>query len=137
MKTTSEFRAILHQAKLKATPTRLAVLSLLQKATKPLSIKEIEAKIDSTDTATIYRMLESFKEAGIVRAIDFQKGFAFFELNDKNDHHHIVCNSCGRIEDFVADGEGKLFKQVLKKSKYFTQINDHSLELFGLCKNCN
>jgi len=122
---------------LKATPSRLALLDLLVKNHKPLSIRDILKKIgQKADQATVYRMLESFKNAGLARQVDFQQDFAYFEIADEHDHHHIVCRACGRIEDFIGCDFEKLAQKALKQTKKFSAIDQHSFEMFGICNSC-
>ncbi len=131
------YKEFLKSYGLKATPGRLLLLEHLIGFKKPMSIKEIAKAIGlkSMDQATIYRTLESFKMLGLVRQVDFHKDFAYYELAD-SDHHHLVCKNCGRVEDFEGCNIDTLSKSVLRKSKQFAFVDEHSLELFGLCKAC-
>jgi Fe2+ or Zn2+ uptake regulation protein len=128
-------KEILWNENLKATPSRIRLLELFSKSKQPISMKEIikEIGFKTIDEATIYRTLEVFKEKGLIRQIDFRKDHAYYELAN-SDHHHLVCNSCGRIEDF--EGCKELINRVLRRSKQFSKVSQHSLELFGLCKQC-
>jgi Fe2+ or Zn2+ uptake regulation protein len=133
----TDFKQLLRGLGLKATTGRIQLLAFLSSTKKPKSIKEIEKAVSSNilDQATIYRTLESFKASGLVKQIFLQKDRAFYELAD-SDHHHLVCKNCGRIEDFIGCNSEDLIKQALKQSKLFSNVNEHSLELFGLCKVC-
>jgi len=122
---------------LKATPSRLALLALLEKHHKPMSIKDINQKLGKVaDIATVYRMLESFKTAGLARQIDLGQDFAYFEIADTHDHHHIVCRTCGHIEDFIGCEFKKIAEKAIKQSKKFSNIDQHSFEMFGTCNSC-
>jgi Fur family ferric uptake transcriptional regulator len=79
--------------------------------------------------------LESFKDSGLVRQIDFQHGIAYYELASLGRHHHAVCTDCKLVEDVAGVCSETLNKQALKKSG-FAAIKTHSLEFFGLCKSC-
>jgi Fur family ferric uptake transcriptional regulator len=79
-------------------------------------------------------MMKDFLEKGVTRQIQFQEGRARYELANKKHHHHLICNSCGRIEEV----EGDLLENMeldIKKKKGF-KVQSHALEFFGLCKNC-
>ncbi|MES2060056.1 MAG: transcriptional repressor [Patescibacteria group bacterium] len=80
------------------------------------------------DKATVFRNLEIFESAGILRKVDLQKDSVHYELN-ANHHHHAVCTSCGLIEAV------KCTFRKLDLSK-FREIKDHSMEFFGICKSC-
>lgn len=128
---------LLRQHKLKATAPRLALLEILQKNKQPLSPQKICAKIkNNADVATIYRILKLFKDRNIVRQVDFHHDHTHFELIRENDHHHhFVCTNCGLVRDISVCPLDKLL-QSKNKSLAIGKINDHSVELFGICKNC-
>lgn len=133
----NDFKIVLRGLGLKATPGRIKLLAFLSNAKKPLSIKEIGKAIGSKtlDPATIYRTLENFKMLGLVKRVDLHQDYAYYEIVD-SDHHHLVCRNCGRIEDFHGCNSEDLIRHALKQSKHFSTVNEHSLELFGLCKTC-
>jgi Fur family ferric uptake transcriptional regulator len=123
----------------RVTRGRIALLHLLKKARKPLSIQEI-VKIGhgkTMDQATIYRTLTDLAAAGIVRRADLNTGTAHFEYTpDRPHHHHLVCTDCGTIEDIETCAVETLQKNVVRSSKQFTDIYSHNLEFFGRCKKC-
>lgn len=129
---------IIRRAGFRATKPRIAVLSYLRETKYPASIKEIVQAVGrkSIDQVTAYRILEAFKKVGIVTQVDFQQGRAFFELKDEHDHHHIVCTSCDKVEDFIGCEYEKLVNKALKQTSGFSKVTNHSLELFGLCNTC-
>ena len=128
----------LHKANLKATPARLEILSVLEKSSKPLNAKNIQklTKDKNMDMATTYRSLESLKKIGIIKQVNLQKDQAFYEISNKFDHHHLICQNCGIIEDFVGCYSDTIIKKALTGSKQFSKISEHSLELFGICNKC-
>jgi Fur family ferric uptake transcriptional regulator len=131
---------ILKSNDLKATDSRMELLSVLFDTKKPMTLKEIMLKMGDggAHEVTMYRMLSSFKDLGVVKQVDFQDSVPYFELADDNhDHHHIVCTSCKKISDFVGCGSDDLIKKALSQAKDFASINSHSFELFGTCKKCS
>jgi len=137
--TQNSFLKIVRDAGLRATKPRLLLLSLLQKAKYPVSIKDLRSQLKRAgiDQVTAYRTLTSFKKIGIVSQVDFQFGSAYYELHDtKNDHHHIVCTKCRKVEDFKGCEYEKLAVKALKQVNHFARITSHSFEFFGLCNVC-
>lgn len=130
--------AILKGYGFKITPARLFVLNLFEKSGKPLSAEGIITKsvLEKINNVTIYRILTSFEEAKIIRRVDLRKDSTYYELASCH-HHHLVCNRCGDIEDVEVCIPETLSKAVVKSSKKFSSIDDHSLEFFGICKNCS
>lgn len=121
---------LLRERGLKATPARLRVLSALAGLHKPAGIQELSsaANLRAMDTVTLYRALDAFMKAGLVREVNLRHGHADYELADWH-HHHAVCTSCGTVEDLDWCPVG------VAPVKRFAVI-DHALELFGLCRAC-
>ena len=134
----TDWPARLRAAGMKATAPRLAVLSVLADSPHPLGVQEIVEKIaeKSADTATVYRIISAFVEAGFVRNVAVRHNHSDYELVGPTDHHHLVCLVCGRIEDFEECDVDALARSVLKNSSAFGEVTQHSLELFGRCKSC-
>jgi len=132
-----ELKAQLKKSGLKVTGSRLAILDIFKHAKKPLNVKNIAAKLPSfkADIVTIYRNIESLKLQNIVKEINFNKNEAYYELAGTH-HHHVICESCGRIEDVPTCNITPLEKGI-RKAAGFARINRHSLEFFGLCANCS
>ncbi len=131
-------RARLAVAGLKATRARLAVLALFRARKEPTSAQEAAKGIarGSADQATVYRAVQSFLEAGILREVNLRHDHADYELADRPDHHHVVCVGCGRVEEFDDCGAEALSRDVLKKLRSFRSIEEHAIELFGHCHAC-
>ena len=130
-------RDMLRKSGYKATPSRLAILALFKKSKNPMSAQEIiEVLPRDTDQATVYRTLKSLKGKGIIKQIDLRHNHAHYEFTDIVDHHHLICLSCGRIEDVEHCGVEMMQSAILRSSKHFTEIRQHALEFYGLCKAC-
>jgi Fe2+ or Zn2+ uptake regulation protein len=128
----------LNEVDLRATPARLALMTLLEKSDKPLDVQSminfLEKKDIKTDPATVFRIVNMFTEKGLVRPIQLNEGKFRYELKDKADHHHLVCEKCGEIEDISDCNIHALEKEIEKKKKF--KVTSHSLEFFGVCLSC-
>lgn len=129
----------LRDAGLKVTLPRVKILQILESsATKHLSAEDVYKALIEADEdvglATVYRVLTQFESAGLVERHHFEGGSSVFELTSVDHHDHIVCNGCGRVEEF--------FDQVIENQqeaiaeKYGFTITDHSMYLYGLCSDC-
>jgi Fur family ferric uptake transcriptional regulator len=139
VQTPLHFDDLLRSHGLKATPQRLLVLKLLAAQKKPASIAELKKRAgrNKIDNVTLYRSLDSFVEKSLVRPVDLRHGHTDYELvTDPKHHHHIVCENCGKIEEFEWCPDAGLESRLLKKTSNFAKLSDHSLEFFGLCKTC-
>ena len=99
-----DLRDTIRAAKLRATPSRIAVLALLQRNGNPISHADVAAKLspEGWDPATLYRNLMDFVEAGLVRRTDVGDHVWRFELtgekHDQSAHPHFICTACGTVE---------------------------------------
>ena len=104
----------------------------------PLTVDEIYTSLKkkhiNIDVASVYRTSELFTRNGIIQEVEFGDGKKRYELiNENNHHHHLICESCGLVED-VPVNEKKLLEQVEKQSKF--KVERHDLEFFGYCSSC-
>lgn len=133
-----DYGEILKNSNIRVTSSRVMILENFYKTKKPIRAEDVYLNLkNKLDEATVYRTLSSFEKNKIIRRVNLKKDSAYFELNNDH-HHHIVCESCGKIEDFRENVEiEKILKKIVEGSSNFKNINEHSLELFGLCNFCN
>ncbi len=129
---------LLRDAGLRATPGRLKLLTLLQKEPTPVTVTYLERKMrGELNQVTLYRALEALAKVGIVSRVNFEHDHAHYELTvDRPHHHHVVCRSCGHVEDIEVPHSSAPEKDALKGTKEFARIDSYSLEFFGACRAC-
>ncbi|KAE8764673.1 Fur family transcriptional regulator [Georgenia thermotolerans] len=93
---------LLRQARLRVTAPRLAVLE--EVAAHPHADAEtvragVLARLGSVSTQAIYDVLGALTTAGILRRIEPEGSPGRYELRRGDNHHHLVCRGCGRVED--------------------------------------
>jgi Fur family transcriptional regulator, ferric uptake regulator len=124
---------------LKATLPRLKILEVFQRVAatgvRHLSAEDVYKALiaDNLDVglATVYRVLQQFEQAGLLVRSHFEQGRAVFELNEGSHHDHLVCLTCGRVEEFV-DTEIEQRQHKIAQAHGF-QLQDHALALYGVC----
>ena|SRR3989344_8613108 len=128
----------LRNVTLKVTPTRLAVLKVLERSDMPIDIATIieylQQKEIKADPATVFRIINSFTDKGITKQIQLNEGKFRYEHASKKDHHHLICESCGSLEDVSDNFISDIEKGIQLKKKFL--IKRHSLEFFGVCTQC-
>ncbi len=135
----------LRESGLKATLPRLKILELFQRAehsapngTRHMSAEDVYRHLLNENLevglATIYRVLMQFAEAKILLRRQFDGERAVFEINASEHHDHMVCVSCGKVEEFF-DKAIEERQMLLARQRGFT-LRDHSLSLYGLCQDC-
>lgn len=128
----------LNEVELRATPARIALMRLLESADTPLDVQSMIEYLNQneikTDPATVFRIVNMFKEKGLLHSIQLNEGKFRYELSSKPHHHHFVCEHCGAIQD-ISDFSIKTLEEDIQKKRNI-KITSHSLEFFGLCKDC-
>ena len=124
---------------LKVTLPRVKILQILENSkTKHLSAEDVyKALIEAEEDvglATVYRVLTQFESAGLVSRHHFEGGHSVFELMSDDHHDHIVCDSCGKVEEFFDDIIEQQQEKIAQKFGY--KITDHSMYLYGICAAC-
>lgn len=124
---------------LKATLPRLKILEIFQKADQRHMTAEDVYRLllaDQSDIglATVYRVLTQFEQAGLLSRNHFEAGKAVYELNNDEHHDHLVCLSCGKVEEFF-DAEIERRQHNIAKQLGWT-LEDHAMSLYGRCADC-
>lgn len=121
---------------LKATLPRLKVLEVFQSGERRHMSAEDVYRIlinegGDIGLATVYRVLMQFEQAGLLRRSNFESGRSVFELDEGHHHDHLVCLTCGRVEEFY-DAEIEQRQRLVAQEHGFT-LQDHSLALYAVC----
>ncbi|RZI71817.1 MAG: ferric iron uptake transcriptional regulator [Variovorax sp.] len=124
---------------LKATLPRLKILEIFQTGGLRHMTAEDVFRIllnehSDIGLATVYRVLTQFEQAGILERSHFESGKAVYELNEGKHHDHLICTSCGKVEEFY-DAEIERRQQMIAKDKGWI-LQDHAMSLYGLCGDC-
>ena len=104
------------------------------------SVDDIYQKLIKLNTnigiATVYRTIRLLVDCGILIEQTFGEKKVYYEINDiqSRHHDHLICTSCGKIIEFYSE---LIEKDKTKISKLYNfKIEDHKLEMFGICKEC-
>ncbi|MEO3690752.1 ferric iron uptake transcriptional regulator [Roseateles paludis] len=126
---------------LKATLPRIKILEVFQRAQqRHMTAEDVyKALLDENadiGLATVYRVLTQFEQAGLLSRNHFESGKAVFELNEGHHHDHLVCLTCGRVEEFF-DPEIERRQHAVAAERGF-ELQEHSLALYANCikKDC-
>jgi Fur family ferric uptake transcriptional regulator len=96
--------------------------------------KEQDPKLNRV---TVYRTLKMLKEGGLVDELDLmhQKGEGhFYETRRKQEHAHVICLNCGRVEEFFGEPLQELRQQI--ESHLGFEILLARTEVGGYCSHC-
>jgi len=84
--------------------------------------------------ATIFRTLEVLEGLGAVERLDLPSGEHAYVVCEPAHHHHVVCSHCGRTDEIDDAGLRMVVREVTRRTGY--RIDEHRLELFGVCPAC-
>ncbi|WP_035918109.1 Fur family transcriptional regulator [Knoellia sinensis] len=131
-------RERLRAAGLRVTRPRLAVLDLLaahpHADTDALATQAREV-LGAVSTQAVYDVLRALTDAGLVRRFEPAGSPARYELRVGDNHHHVVCRSCGAIADVdCAVGQ----QPCLDASQaHGFAIEEAEVTYWGLCPTCS
>jgi len=134
----NEIKEIFHDKGLKCTPQRQAVLKVLQESKSYLSInkinKNVKELLPGTGLATVYRSLETLVELNLVVKVHLEDGCHSYAIAPEGHRHPIVCTDCNRVIEYTECPMEDLSKKLTKDTGIL--IQNHFLQLFGKCKDC-
>lgn len=131
----------LRKVGLKVTLPRLKILELLESAENHhMSAEDVYRTLaeqgEDVGLATVYRVLTQFEQAGIVERHSFENNLSVFEVVQEEHHDHLVCDVCGKIEEF----RNTIIEEQQHKvaAEHGFRLSGHSLVLYGVCgsKDC-
>jgi len=115
------------------------ILNILETASIPISALTIYQRAleinEKIGLATVYRTLDLLDEFSLVRRVHSQDECQGYVLASPGHHHHLVCRSCKQAVEFIGSEDlASIVQRVQRQTGY--QVNDHLLELYGLCPDC-
>jgi Fe2+ or Zn2+ uptake regulation protein len=121
------------------TAQRMAVLESLIRAEHPLNANEILAQTTgeaNINRVTVYRILSSFRDSGIIREIDSGHGITSYEMACTHNpvHPHFRCRSCGKIACLPPLTLSQAWDWLAQPADFSVERID--VQLIGLCTHC-
>ena len=117
------------------TRERQEILDFIKKE-HLISAQILEAHFPHIGRASIFRTLKTFCDIGILRRVNFGKGYDEYESVDSthSHHEHMRCTKCEKIISFDSEFICKLLTKVAKN--YGFQMKEHSINLLWVCREC-
>ncbi|NLE97859.1 MAG: transcriptional repressor [Propionibacterium sp.] len=136
--TNDQRTASLKDASLRVTAPRLATIAVVEEqphATAEAVATEVRDRLGSVSKQAIYDVLNALTDAGILRRVAVDGRGAQYEVETGDNHHHIVCSSCGRLED-VPCPVGEAPCMVPPEGDHGFAIERAEVTFRGLCADC-
>lgn len=135
--TTPEPITLLRSAQLRVTRPRVAVLEQLHHhphSDVDTVAQRVRAELGKVSTQAVYDVLAALTRASLVRRIEPAGSPARYEVRVGDNHHHLVCRSCGEIRD-VPCAVGK--RPCLEASDDHGYLIDEAEVIYwGVCSAC-
>ena len=137
MPTTVELEQTLRGAELRVTRPRVAVLTAVHDhphADTDTIISAVRAGLGDVSHQAVYDVLRALTAAGLLRRIQPAGSVARYESRVGDNHHHVVCRSCGRVAD-VACAVGAAPCLAASDDHGFV-IDQAEVVYWGTCPDC-
>ncbi|MCW2671461.1 MAG: transcriptional repressor [Frankiales bacterium] len=137
MPTPSDLEHALRGAALRVTRPRLAVLAAVQThphADTDTIIRAVRTGLGDVSHQAVYDVLRALTTAGLVRRIEPSGSVARYESRVGDNHHHVVCRSCGAIAD-VDCAVGDTPCLTASNDQGYT-IDEAEVIYWGRCSDC-
>lgn len=138
MPSSLEIERILRSAELRVTRPRIAVLNAVHEqphADTNSIIDAVRLQLGEVSHQAVYDVLQALTSAGLLRRIQPSGSVARYEARVADNHHHIVCRSCGAVAD-VDCALGDV--PCLTPSQHHGYMIDEAEVIYwGLCPSCS
>ena len=122
---------------LRMTRQRQVILEALRAAETHPTGDEVyrlaRRRLPHISLGTVYRNLEQLSEAGLIRKLELGGTARRFD-HRMEEHHHLRCLECGKVEDVSVEPAVGIEEAVEAESGY--EVVEHRLELVGYCPHC-
>jgi Fur family ferric uptake transcriptional regulator len=135
--TASDFERMLRGVSLRVTRPRLAVLSAVHDhphADTDSIIGVVRDDLGGVSHQAVYDVLRALTTAGLLRRIEPPGSVARYRARVGDNHHHVVCRSCGVVAD-VDCAVGPAPCLTASDDHGFT-IDEAEVIFWGLCPDC-
>jgi Fur family ferric uptake transcriptional regulator len=134
----SDVEKLLRGADLRVTRPRVAVLNAVYDhphADTAQLVNVVRAQLPEVSTQAVYDVLRALTGAGLVRRIEPAGSVPRYESRVADNHHHVVCRSCGEIADVdCAVGDTPC---LTASHDHGFSIDEAEVVYWGLCPGCS
>ncbi len=128
----------LHTHGSRLTEARRAVVEVMAESRRALTPVEVydraRQQYPDLGLVSVYRTLEKLEALGLVQRVHHSKDCQAFLTAGQGHQHLALCSRCGKAILFEGDDLSALFDQVASQTGF--EIQEHWLQLYGLCRDC-
>ena len=116
------------------TRSRRRVLDAVLTSPAHFTVEDVLRRAPGVGRATVFRTMKLLLDLNVVCRVLMEDGHLHYRLSARGHHHHLVCRTCGRVEDFETCDVPALVEQLARSTEY--EIEGHWLEVYGRCASC-
>jgi Fe2+ or Zn2+ uptake regulation protein len=120
------------------TESRRAVVEIVAASARALTPLEVfdsaRASHPELGLVSVYRTLEKLEELHLIQRVHQPEGCQAFITASQGHQHMLLCQRCGQVTFFEGDDLENLISGIANRTGY--AIQEHWLQLFGLCAQC-
>jgi Fe2+ or Zn2+ uptake regulation protein len=134
------WKAALNRSGYRVTKPRMQVMGILIGSDTPLTPQEIYHRSLELDSppgiASVYRTLDMLDNLGLIQQIHQPGGCHAICPAFEGHQHMLICNRCGKMRVVECNKRmSEYINRIEEETGY--QIDEHWLQLFGLCQQCS
>jgi Fe2+ or Zn2+ uptake regulation protein len=138
MKTTEQLTDLFRERGLRVTPQRQMIFGLLQGNDSHPTVESLyeqaQADMPTMSLKTVYQTVHDLEALGEVSVLDLGTGTFRVDPNVEDEHHHLVCSSCGRVRDLPVEFDGLRIPKSYRRE--FT-VDSVQVIFRGRCGDCS
>jgi Fe2+ or Zn2+ uptake regulation protein len=138
MKDSDTLTAIFREQGLRVTPQRQVIFRLLEGDDSHPTVESLfdraRADMATISLKTVYQTVHDLEALGEVRVLDLGTGSVRVDPNVEDDHHHLLCTTCGRVRDLPLEFAG--LQVPIRHRRDFT-VDDVQVIFRGRCHQCS
>ncbi len=120
------------------TAARRAVVQTMAGSPRALSPVEVydlaRRRYPALGLVSVYRTLEKLEQLHLIQRVHQPEDCQAFIAAGEGHQHLLLCQVCGQVTFFEGDDLNSLIASISRRTGY--RINEHWLQLFGVCKSC-
>jgi Fe2+ or Zn2+ uptake regulation protein len=138
MKSSDALTAIFREQGLRVTPQRQEIFRLLEGDDSHPTVESLfdraRADMATISLKTVYQTVHDLEALGEVRVLDLGTGSVRVDPNVEDDHHHLLCTTCGLVRDLPVEFDG--LHVPIRYRRDFT-VDDVQVIFRGRCDHCS
>lgn len=95
----------------------------------------VRLRLPKISLGTVYRNLEQMADMKVLKKLEFKDQSRRYEMK-KDDHYHLICTKCSRIDDVRFEMIAKTILIELSRESMGYEVFEHRVDIYGLCSGC-